>query len=270
MKVFARMNAPLFTLVTFILGTAACTRRPAPDITDAETGNGTVTTTESNSTTRATTTNNETQADSDTEVTDETESRDTIATMNAEETGPELPPCEDSTPLPQSNSIEETPSGLERCADGRVHAVDSPTCEFPTSSIWACTVPDAGNCSADADCDEKPYGHCQQKWTEGGGDPAGCGCIYGCANDGDCLEGDACICHWWESLQSECEPSDCITDVDCEEGRLCKYSDFCGEAGLFCESDADDCTFQDDCASDEICKYAKAQARWICEPVACG
>jgi hypothetical protein len=167
-------------------------------------------------------------------------------------------PCLDSTPSLAAGLESELASGLEVCADGRVHrpaAVQCPS-SVPRAALELSV---SGTCNADSDCTEKPYGFCAVERVyvigpiAGPQPPAHAECQYGCREDADCDSGFVCQC---SDPVGRCVAATCQTDADCESGFLCSLTprrghDVCtigvSWGVLSCETPADTCRLDTDC-----------------------
>jgi hypothetical protein len=172
---------------------------------------------------------------------------------------PDEPPepfsCENPVELLQPGT--ELPSGWVYCNGGFIHRAEAVECVMAQADDDPiCVIGGDGDGDGDGDagstecgnCDEQPYGSCQQFYTADGG---GCQCVYGCATDADCGPNEACVCAGVLSFMSQCVPADCLTDADCGEG-LCSLShvvDYCGAPydSLHCAGPLDECHGDDEC-----------------------
>jgi hypothetical protein len=166
--------------------------------------------------------------------------------------------------------------GVERCKNGLLHRVAPGSCpsllplpdpvwkDYPTLRDW-----DAGGyaCLFDADCTEKPYGHCELAI------PGGPNCTYGCAVDADCAPDQVCYC---ESYGGRCILAKCHGDAECGSGRLCAVDPTCNRVDFICQTAEDECSVASDCPSGTLCDLESvdfnnpaAGARRACIVVGC-
>jgi hypothetical protein len=178
--------------------------------------------------------------------------------------GVEPPTCADPIAITQESASGPVPSGLEQCADGRVHRIEAVACEYPATIVGTCSagVPEFG-CLTDADCTDAPHGYCNML---GGLDPS-CACSYGCASDADCGAGEICMC---DGPESRCVAADCTTDADCD-GWACARGhepSACGSPPAFfaCESPFDGCNAAAGCDPESCaaCLYQPENCSWAC------
>lgn len=160
--------------------------------------------------------------------------------------------CGESVPV----MADGKPTGLEKCAiSGVVHRVSyfEPVCqsELPRSAELVSPL----FCSSDADCTERPHGHCEY------GCPSGTWCQYGCVSNADCEPGYQCVCG---SPVGTCQPSDCRDDKDCGNGSLCVAR---GGGSFRCQRPEDECAADADCPKDEF--GASRQCSGFSEPLTC-
>jgi hypothetical protein len=165
-------------------------------------------------------------------------------------------------------------TGLERCADGRLHRPDAAACtsRLPREGFADAGAADAGArsrasadagprvdeagipypvsaCTSDADCSAKPLGHCEQPANDGTWNLSKL-CQYGCLTDADCGAGFLCQCG---DPVGACVPAGCRTDSECGAGMLCaqaaNYQSYCPVTYVFsCESPSDRCRVDGECA----------------------
>ncbi len=181
------------------------------------------------------------------------------------------PACANITPALQGFTDPPLPSGFERCDGGILHRTEPVTCGAPTTPN-SCMDNSGGGCLVDADCQEKPFGSCQQDMIFGGVLIGGtCSCNYGCQTDADCAEGQLCRCAGEGlGLYTQCIAADCLQDSDCPEGELCGLSpDICAPGGFLtaCTTPADLCAGDGDCTSPP-CSFDGT--KWDCSNAACG
>ncbi len=173
-------------------------------------------------------------------------------------------PCEDPQQIPQDGEDGPVQSGLESCADARVHRYAQLACQYPASVVGDCGGVPGGSCESDADCTDAPHGYCNSL-----GD-LGCGCEYGCEADADCGEDELCYC---DGSRSRCVPATCTHDGDCG-GWYCLRGfepSVCGPARPYfaCGSPFDACVAGSDGCDElacEACTWAADECRWACAP----
>lgn len=104
-----------------------------------------------------------------------------------------------------------------------------------------------------------------------------------CRTDGDCGDGEACLCSsanqsWVDeeaedaseflSSASQCIRAECRVDADCGSGRcgLSLRSEGCANdiAGLFCQGFGDACAMDDDCRGKDRCVVEARGEPWEC------
>ncbi|MEZ4385654.1 MAG: ferritin-like domain-containing protein [Nannocystaceae bacterium] len=182
--------------------------------------------------------------------------------------------CEGSTPIDQADVDPATPSGFELCPDGGIHRVEAVECKSPATPD-SCTDNSGGGCTSAADCTEFPHGSCQQDQDFGGVLGATtCSCVYGCATDSDCADGEVCRCAGTGlGLYTECIAGGCVDDSDCGD-YLCGLSPDTCEPGGFatvCHGPDDLCYDDADCPDFFPCSYApNGGAVWECNGAVCG
>lgn len=176
--------------------------------------------------------------------------------------------CEDPEPILQEGT--DVPTGFERCSDGFVHRVEAVTCEVPTPVDTCEAKPGhpGSTCQTAADCTEQPYGACAQELAVLGG---GCSCVYGCASDAECGEGEICACAGLGKGPA-CIPAGCTTDADCD--GMCGWSPIgsgCGALGyqVACLDETSEC--RSSCPEVEGCYGNLGEPRceiidfaWVC------
>ena len=74
-------------------------------------------------------------------------------------------------------------------------------------------------CTTDAECESKPNGHCTDL-----GDSLGCGCQYGCVNDGDCGKDEICLCG---DPVGTCVAVTCTNEACVAPSQCATYHDGC-------------------------------------------
>ncbi|MCA9658538.1 MAG: hypothetical protein KC486_09350, partial [Myxococcales bacterium] len=183
--------------------------------------------------------------------------------------------CDGSTPIDQADVEPATPSGFEMCPDGGIHRVEAVECASPATPD-SCTDNSGGGCSTADDCTEFPHGSCQQDLDFGGVLGATtCSCVYGCATDSDCADGEICRCAGdGLGLYTECIVGGCVDDSDCGD-YLCGLSpDTCEPGGFLtqCHGPDDLCYDDADCGDFTPCAYEpNAQnGLWECNGAVCG
>lgn len=169
-------------------------------------------------------------------------------------------PCEDSKPILQDGLDGPVPTGLERCADGRIHRVSAETCLLPADTSETCPR-DNDNCDycsspnqrCNAHPDYKPYYP-----GDDGGLYTKCYCVDFGATDADCPPSQVAVC---AGINSDCVPSTCHLDSDCGEGFLCAADvepPRCDNhhptviTGFHCETAADTCRVASDCGACDL------------------
>lgn len=151
------------------------------------------------------------------------------------------------------------------------------TCD-PNIGIMACTGAETSKlCTTDADCTDKPHGHCGQHTFIGlGGAQTDCTCIYPCIDDSECGPGATCVCGGvtQDHTSSFCANSACKGCVDCPSG-VCGVSvhpNGCETlVTLACRSDTDKCHNDADCAAipNTSCVLFDASSDWTCLGTTC-
>ncbi len=170
-------------------------------------------------------------------------------------------PCSESSP----EIVQGQDSGYAICTEGARHRPTPATCASALPRADTC---DAGNpefpgtCTTDADCTERPHGQCGIF-----GQLAECTCTYGCVTDADCDDGRICDCG---DPVGQCVRADCTSDADCAGDLLCVayVSDpGCGGTAFTCQSELDLCASDADCENGANC--TKVGERLECQQVAC-
>ena len=161
--------------------------------------------------------------------------------------GPPPPPCDDPQPVLQADGSAQ---GFVECGDGRILRVEAVKCVDPTPEGPACSL-SGFDCAVDADCTERPFGHCRE-WPGFDWEPS-CGCVYGCEDDEGCGPGGLCVCSSGDRafgfegsrcVRSACPPGGC-DDGQC---RLGAEFDGCGYSFLLaCTTPADSCLSNEEC-----------------------
>lgn len=165
-------------------------------------------------------------------------------------------------------------SGFKKCPDGTLHRADAVACN-PNVGIFACDGTETGTpgCAADADCADKPNGHCGKMITiDLGGIHEICGCVYPCTNDADCGADQVCVCAGVvpaDATSAFCAPAGCLTDSACpsDECGISSYdSGGCGYwTALDCRSPMDGCRLSEECPAGEVCEISLFdQGPWQC------
>lgn len=190
-------------------------------------------------------------------------------TSGTDDTG--APACDTvADPAEQAFTDPPLPSGFERCNDGILHRKDKLACDVPATPD-SCMDNMLGGCSSAADCTDKPNGSCQQDMIFGGFTEGTCSCVYGCATDDDCGQGQICRCAGEGlGLYTECIEAGCTQDSDCPDGELCGLSpDICAPGGFLtaCTTPEDLCDGDGACANPP-CNFQKDH--WECANAACG
>lgn len=145
------------------------------------------------------------------------------------------------------------PSGYVRCADGSIDRSEAKplAMEWYAARMDGCGYGKPGHeiCTQDADCTERPNGKCESFWT---GFVDFCDCVYLCAGDEDCEDGQVCISPEASTYDwPVCVAATCSQDADCPSGEcgVGSASDACARtAMLACRSE------NDTCRSDEGCR----------------
>ncbi|MCB9568771.1 MAG: ferritin-like domain-containing protein [Myxococcales bacterium] len=184
--------------------------------------------------------------------------------------------CEGSTPIDQNFVDPAAASGFERCPDGTIHRVEARACEAPATPDSCVDNSGGGACSSAADCTEQPFGSCQQDQAFGGVIASTtCSCVYGCATDSDCADGQICRCAGdGLGLYTECIDGGCVDDSECGD-YLCALSpDTCEPGGFVtqCHGPGDLCFGDDDCPDFQPCYWSTypEPAKWACNDAVCG
>jgi hypothetical protein len=175
------------------------------------------------------------------------------------------PPCVDSAPILQLSENGQVPTGLEQCADGRVHRTSAIACEYPAALVGTCGglgVP-TDPCAVDADCVAAPHGYCNvvQDFA------SYCECHYGCETDADCGPDQLCLC---DGPRSRCVAASCKTDTECEGWTCARGSEpsACGSPPAFfaCQGPLDTCDAVSGCdpSSCTACLYSAEECAWAC------
>jgi hypothetical protein len=173
---------------------------------------------------------------------------------------------------------------LERCEGGFVHRPVPGMCPIPADDGVDTAdggAPPVAGCTVDGHCQEKPNGRCiiDNPLPEVA---TAIYCIYACATDDDCQEGEVCSCEssWTQNATMQsitigvCRPGTCGADGECEPGSLCisPVDAFCGTprpAQYHCQTPADECAGPDDCIGGAYCSYQTDHFACLGRP-ACG
>jgi hypothetical protein len=138
-------------------------------------------------------------------------------------------------------------------------------------------VDDEGcDCTLANDCMDLPYGSCQF------GFEGGCGCVFGCATDDDCNDGQVCVCAGVVGPYAQCVPADCAISSDCGAGDcgLSTQHNVCGDSyALACAGPNESCHDDGECPdapcpdfpdSDNVAWYCEGAPNqgWSCAPSA--
>lgn len=162
-----------------------------------------------------------------------------------------IPVCNNPTNIGGDLTLE---SGFAQCEDGRIQRYAA-NFVAPTFQGALCTEKFAlsplSACQTSSDCQAKPFGHCA---IQGGdfGEPY-CGCTYACMSDLDCEIGRICApASVTGTGKSQCIRANCRTNQGCESGQ-CELSDrrdtigLSGWKELACRSEKDTCQTDADC-----------------------
>jgi hypothetical protein len=169
--------------------------------------------------------------------------------------------------LMQGMTDPPVPSGWVKCGDQLPHRVEPEVCLVPATPA-TCQL-DGQECKTNDDCNELPFGSCQQ-YNLG---LISCGCSYGCETDADCDPGFVCRCAG-DILgpTTRCVESKCSDDGDCGD-EVCQFSQSqgydCGPEvlGGACSTPNDLCETDAPCF-ETPCAFIEDQ--WACSQVACG
>lgn len=128
------------------------------------------------------------------------------------------------------------PTGYSEVADGLVIRTTKQACPSERPRLEECRS-SKRRCVKDAECEAKPNGHCTDL-----GDGLGCGCQYGCVDDGDCGKDQVCLCGdpVGTCVDVSCTPESCAAPSQCAS-----YHDGCSYAPFACIERAGSrtCTF---------------------------
>jgi hypothetical protein len=140
-------------------------------------------------------------------------------------------PCVNPIPIDQGG-------GFVLCDGNWMHRTTKEACtpRQPRTGV-TCIYGDPGGCTKDSDCTARAGGRCEDNLN------APCACVYLCASDADCQDGEICDC-----LRGTCEPASCTTDQDCGGGLCSDYavSGVCSYA-FACQTPLDECAGWADC-----------------------
>ncbi|MCC6558422.1 MAG: hypothetical protein IT372_36240 [Polyangiaceae bacterium] len=166
-------------------------------------------------------------------------------------------------------------SGFWRCPDGTIHRNQAVSCNT-TVNAPACVGNEVSiQCLTDAECTEKPHGKCIHR--AGGPDEPGdlCGCVYPCADDGECGGSGVCVCagivetgYSWSTCASAAA---CKTGADCASGEcgMTSFNDGCSwNVELACRTPGDACRVDADCG-DASCVTLYGSGIYSCEYETC-
>lgn len=154
-----------------------------------------------------------------------------------------------------------------RCADDSVDLVDDAPCA-PIVDAPPCPPDVRGECIADEQCGDAPYGRCVL--GHDGPSPV-CLCRYACTTHADCGEGRACLCAGAFDTSARCVRADCRGPGDCPDGACGMWTDadLCGPIpALRCRTAVDGCRTDADCdpdAFEDTCiPYYEGGDGWAC------
>lgn len=167
--------------------------------------------------------------------------------------GPNLPS------VPCTSPALDQQTGLVTCAEGYTHRAKVVACQLQ-NSVGEGGAPgldprDLPRADGTVLCDETPskcaqyqFGYCDVGHTGA--------CRSGCETDEDCGPGYACHCPATPSKSGGvCEPTQCRSDADCQQGALCATFDgLCGRNGFACQSVSDTCASSTQCGG-QICTW---------------
>jgi hypothetical protein len=114
----------------------------------------------------------------------------------------------------------------------------------------------------DSDCTSAPHGYCA---TNPPGAPPGHFCYYGCTNDGECAEGQICVCG---DPVGHCVQATCTEDKACPGGLCASYdpSPGCYGEAFACQKLGDGCLGNGDCPSGQFCTLGTDGTRQCSTP----
>lgn len=142
------------------------------------------------------------------------------------------------------------------CKDGPVHRTAPGKCDskLPHAGSIPAVDPQLDECTSDSQCTAKPNGFCSVLYPGFSDVKAHNSCSYGCTQDSDCGENQACQCG---SEIGECTTSiQCKSDKDCQ-GGLCAQFDACPGVPTYdfqCQNPADECASDADCRAKDANK----------------
>lgn len=165
------------------------------------------------------------------------------------------------------------PTGYTKDDKGVVYR-DGPASCSPSIEGSCSGVIDHRSCSDDPDCTAGAHGQCVGFDVHPSGGKT-CSCVYSCASDADCKNGEACVCGEIEGGRSQCVKAECTSDADCKRGRCAVstynngcYTDVrlaCLDADAACRTDAD-------CGPKQQCGYVQGRDgkfAWGCQEGGC-
>lgn len=155
--------------------------------------------------------------------------------------------CPDESPLPRG---DELPLGLTHFPDKPSECPEHlPFEQAETPGI--CTSSNS-ECASHEMCDAQGQGLCVPHDDGVGESDIWCLCEYSeCRQDGDCNDGESCLCpqHKNQGL-SLCVSANCKSDSDCASGLCLLSQSPCGTSdnlGKYCATDEDFCRGNDSC-----------------------
>lgn len=199
----------------------------------------------------------------------ETSAAETGSSSTGADTGDPVPcqtpvDCEPIFFKDEQYDLTDIESGWVFCNGGTVIYRDEAV-DCAHEVFWPKCEGQGGDCATDDDCPGSQV--CANIWGD-------CGCVAQCMSDGDCQDGEICVCAGDHPdvggdlyLQNTCMPANCASKSDCEGECGCRGSEFfCGHViGAFCPTLADECSDSGDCPQDKYCAFDDAQARWTCQ-----
>lgn len=198
------------------------------------------------------------------------ESADSSNQDSASEDGVSTPPiegCELPVEITQLGAADDPTTGFVRCNDGTIHRAGAFACVQPMPTGLACNGM-GGACEVDADCTAGPYGACLYQ----SGFFAGCDCVYGCATDADCDDGQICACGGSAPgypASTQCIPASCVDDHACPDSScgLAQAELACGQQWFAgCRTPADTCARAQDCPNENDNCLPQDGGAWACSP----
>jgi len=175
--------------------------------------------------------------------------------------------CELPVEIAQLDSPDDASTGFVRCNDGTIHRAAAVECAQPMPTGIACNGM-SGSCEVDADCTAAAHGACLYM----SGFFSGCECVYGCATDADCDDGQICACGGAAPgypTSTQCIQGGCASDGACPSGvcGLGQAELSCGEQWVTgCRTPDDACVRAQDCANDDDNCIPAADGTWACAP----